>query len=200
MCNGNVATLGAVLRPSTRSIKVTLFLGMEIPQKNGISIFYFHATSIFLERRAQWPQSDCARVAALPMPKDDCRESRAVPFSPSGVTWAHVANGKIWDSHDVDKMGKPKDPEGRPLLPFQNQFPPGMLSSQRLDDSRSPRQPLTPITNSDVAVSVLSKEIHALEIEREGVRTRIRMQDALILGVCNQEAGRTRLPLEPQRP
>jgi hypothetical protein len=58
-----------------------------------------------------------------------------------------------------------------------------------------PRPPLAPITNTnpDVTVSVLSKEIKALELEREGMRKRIRVQDALIIGFCNQEVERARL-------
>jgi hypothetical protein len=183
------------------------------------------------------------------MPKDECRESRAVPFSPTGVTWANVANGKVWDSHDVDIIGKPLDPDALPIIPFpfERQLPPGALSSQRLENSQRPRsshdarpapdmsgavplppvvkcsappvipaaslprsksavsssrrlfppprQPLAPITNTNpvVAVSVLSKEIQALELEREGMRKRIRVQDALIIGFCNQEVERARL-------
>lgn len=185
------------------------------------------------------------------MPKDECRESRAVPFSPTGVTWANVANGTVWDSHDVDAIGKPLDPDHLPLVPFpfERQLPPGALSAQRFENSQRarsshgarpppgasgavplapvvksggsappvipaaslprsksavsssrrlfppPRQPLAPITNAnpDVTVSVLSKEIRALELEREGMRKRIRVQDALILGFCNQEVERARL-------
>jgi hypothetical protein len=56
------------------------------------------------------------------MPKDECRESREVPFCPEGATWAAAAAGAVRQSVgvDVDAMGRllPSPPK---LPPFQMQ-------------------------------------------------------------------------------
>ena len=60
------------------------------------------------------------------MPKEECRESRAVPFDPSGIVWAAAANNAI-ASVEVDEQGRfgsPLKPTERRLLPFQRQNPP----------------------------------------------------------------------------
>ena len=58
------------------------------------------------------------------MPKDECRESREVPFNSQGATWAAAAEGAVRESIgvDVDSMGRllPSPPK----LPFQRQLPP----------------------------------------------------------------------------
>lgn len=70
------------------------------------------------------------------MPKEECRESRPVPFSPNGIVWAAAAGG-VLDSTHVDeegRFGSPVKPTQKRLLPFETQQRPfaAMESPSRL--------------------------------------------------------------------
>lgn len=67
------------------------------------------------------------------MPKDECRESRPILFSPDGIVWAAAAEG-VLGSGDVDengRFGSPVNPTEARLLPYQRQNPPwaGMMAA-----------------------------------------------------------------------
>ena len=107
------------------------------------------------------------------MSKQECRESRAVPFDPHGAAWAaaivSVDDGGIRESSDVDALGRllPSPPKLLPKpLPFQAQSPPGFLSQ--------PRPPLGPRNGNEVpstesvCTRVRDKEREKDERQEEG--------------------------------
>ena len=130
------------------------------------------------------------------MSKQECRESRAVPFDPNGAAWAaaivSVDNGGIRESSDVDALGRllPSPPKLLPkLLPFQAQSPPGFLSQ--------PRPPLGPRSGNDVLSTegvctvvrkVLGTEIQSLELERAQLKQQVAIQQKIIRGFCELKA------------
>ena len=125
------------------------------------------------------------------MPKEECRESRPVPFDPSGIVWACVADD-ILASAEVDSLGRFGSPlkstEPR-LLPFQRQQPP--FSSSIGPPLPPTRQPLVPLPQNDsVAIKTLVKEVRALELKSEHLTKRIKIQDQIIKGFCQQEVHR----------
>ena len=145
------------------------------------------------------------------MVKDECRESRAVPFTPDGAVWAAAAAGAIRQSvgQDVDEQGRllpspPKrgTPKGLGLTPYQRQQSPfaskaaatwGSVGSVRESvslPSSAKRIPLAPLENDDVAVRVLSAEVRALELKTIALGKRVKLQDNLIKGLCNEVAQR----------
>jgi len=145
------------------------------------------------------------------MVKDECRESRAVPFTPDGAVWAAAAAGAIRQSvgQDVDEQGRllPSPPKGGTLkglglTPYQRQQSPfaskavatwGSVGSVRDSvslPSRVQRIPLAPLEGNDVAVRVLSAEVLALELQTVALSKRVKMQDSLIKGLCTEVARR----------
>ena len=146
------------------------------------------------------------------MPKEECRESREVPFNPEGAAWAAAASGAVRQSVgvDVDAQGRllPSPPR---LLPFQRQLPPfacvgapsnlsvnsavwGSVASVRntvnvpsTPPPAGPRPPLAPLNNNDVAVRILSEEVRALERNAIALRKQVNVQNQLIRGFCAQE-------------
>lgn len=151
------------------------------------------------------------------MPKDECRESREVPFCPEGATWAAAAAGAVRQSVgvDVDAMGRllPSPPK---LPPFQMQQRPfaaigapsnlstnsavwGSVASVRstvngpstsTPPSPPPRVPLAPLNDNDVAVRTLANEVRALELKTTQLTKQVKVQDQLIRGFCAQELAR----------
>jgi len=147
------------------------------------------------------------------MVKDECRESRAVPFTPDGAVWAAAAAGAIRQSvgRDVDAQGRllPSPPKGGTLsalglAPYQRQRPAfsdmssvagtwgsvGNLRTSVSLPSSAKRIPLAPLENDDVAVRVLSAEVRALELKTIALSKRVKLQDNLIKGLCNEVAQR----------
>ena len=154
------------------------------------------------------------------MPKEECRESREVPFSPSGIVWAAVADG-ILASAEVDEQGRfgsPLKPTEARLAPFQRQQRPfapiagpsnlsmnsavwGSVASVRStingpSTSSSPpplppaRPPLAPLSGNEVAIKTLANEVRALELKTTHLSKRVKIQDQLIRGFCAQELAR----------
>ena len=156
------------------------------------------------------------------MPKDECRESRPVPFDPSGVVWAAAADNAI-DSVEVDdqgRFGSPLKPTEKRLLPFQMQNPPfskpaapsnlstnsavwGSIASVRStvnlssttppDPSPPVRRPLAALSSNDVAVRTLTQEVRALEIKTVHLTKRMQIQDQIIRGFCAQQLSQKQL-------
>ena len=150
------------------------------------------------------------------MPKEECRESRPVPFSPSGAVWeAAVAEdsdgNRVMRSTDVDSMGRLASPV---LTPYQRQQPP-MVNGRRWGTTSSVwdsvtsvrgtvnggcggagpsgaqppvRPPLAPV--SDPNVIVLGDELRALELRVECQAKQIKLQHNLIRGLCSEVARR----------
>lgn len=132
------------------------------------------------------------------MSKQECRESRAVPFDPHGVAWAaaivSVDDGGIRESSDVDALGRllpspPKPLRGPKPLPFQAQGPPGFLSQ--------PRLPLGPRGGNEVPSTesvctvvrkVLGTEIQSLEQEKDRLKQQVALQQKIIRGFCQLQA------------
>ena len=150
------------------------------------------------------------------MPKNECRESRPVPFSPSAIVWAAAADG-VLTSLDVDGQGRlsPDKPVGMP--PFQRQSPAGSLQrtwgvvappvapvAPVAPVPREPpeppeppgpsRVPLRSLAGNDVVIRVLGGELQALEEKNLKLATQVRVQNQLIRGFCAQELQRKQGP------
>ena len=152
------------------------------------------------------------------MPKDECRESREVPFNPEGAAWAAAAAGVVRQSVgvDVDSMGRllPSPPK---LLPFQRQLPPfacvaapsnlstnsavwGSVTSVRgtvnvpsTPSAPDPGPPLAPLSGNDVAVRILKDEVRSLERKTTALSKQVNVQNQIIRGFCAQELTRKEL-------
>tara|TARA_S200000501_G_scaffold267100_1_gene250796 strand:- start:1544 stop:1978 length:435 start_codon:yes stop_codon:yes gene_type:complete len=142
------------------------------------------------------------------MPKEECRESREVPFSEEGVAWAAAAEGVVRETigADVDAMGRLL-PSPSKLLPYQRQMPPwtnkqrpsnvsvnsavwGSVASvhQAVPPQRTPLAPIQ--GNVDVVREVLCGEVRALERKLQRADRQIKVQEQLIRGFCNLEVVR----------
>lgn len=154
------------------------------------------------------------------MPKEECRESRPVPFTAEGVAWAAVAAGAVRESVgvDVDAQGRLLPSPTRQtvvgLTPFQRQLPPfaavggpsnlsmsgavwGSVQSVRSGVSLPPsappsraRSPLAEVNGNEVHVRVLGDEIRKLEVANQCLRKQVRVQEKLIVGFCEREVYR----------
>ena len=119
------------------------------------------------------------------MPKEECRESRPVPFSAEGVAWAAAAAGAVRQSVgvDVDAMGRllPSPPR---LLPYQRQIGP-------FSAPPPVRRPLAPLDgNAEVIRQALSAEVRALERKLRRADLQVKAQDQLIRDFCKLELAR----------
>jgi hypothetical protein len=150
------------------------------------------------------------------MPKEECRESRPVPFSAEGAAWAAAAVGAVRESvgKDVDAQGRLLPSPTQPgltesvLMPYQRQQRPwqgggpsnlsvpsavwGSVNSVRNTVNGStpgPRRPLAPL-DGNVVKEVLGEEVRALERKALAMAKRIKVQDQLIRGFCNLEVAR----------
>ena len=143
------------------------------------------------------------------MPKDECRESRAVPFSDEGAAWAAAAEGAVRETigADVDAMGRLLPSPSKTQLPYQRQLPPfgkmhspahvsgtgavwGSVVSVRGALSVAPplRPARTPLGvrngNVDVTQETLAAEVRALELKLQQKDRQIKAQENLISGFC----------------
>ena len=125
------------------------------------------------------------------MPKDECRESRPVPFSAEGIAWAAAAAGAVRQSVgvDVDATGRLLPSPRRPL-PFQRQQRPFASAAGSVGPA-PPRRPLAPLEgNADVIHKALSVEVRALERKLMRADHHARVQDQLIRDFCQLELAR----------
>lgn len=119
------------------------------------------------------------------MGKNECRESRPVPFSPSGIVWEMAAEGELrsWDvGEKLDKQGRLL-PSPKKRTPFQQQLPPGSLAKA---PTAAARLPLAPVGGNELGVGerVLATEVRALEVRAERLEGRVHVQQRLIEGLC----------------
>ena len=148
------------------------------------------------------------------MAKEECRESRPVPFDPEGAAWVAAAAGAVRESVgvEVDALGRllaspPRAgsvTQGLGLTPYQRQQPSSGCGTGRTAwcsvgsvrasvslPSGVQRTPLAPSSgNTDVTVRVLSAEVRALELKAVALSERIKVQDHLIKGLCTEVAER----------
>lgn len=177
-----------------------------------------HSEELFLQKAYTLSLPSAAPTSSLGMPKDECRESRPVPFDRAGTVWAAAAENAV-SSIEVDEQGRfgsPLKPTEPRLTAFQRQNPPfslqpgpsnlsvntatwGSVASVRGTVPPPPppppaaplrRAPLAPLSHNDVAVKTLINEVNALELKSAKLAKHVKVQQRIINGFCQQELAR----------
>lgn len=125
------------------------------------------------------------------MPKDECRESRVVPFSAQGIAWAAAAAGAVRQSVGVDVDATGRLLSTPRLLPYQRQVLPFAAPPPAHEVLPFTRRPLTQLDgNAEVVRQALSAEIRALEKRLRRADLQVKAQDRLIRDFCKLELTR----------